>query len=159
MVLFPTAASTRALKKMNGSCDCSPLLTIRWLIVKCLHLQKKTAGSQASLSLQAGLFECTQQPQRLPCKVLKPPAKKTWKPCTGNAPICNLQLYLPKYFKGLTSVVGTGTQGMCASCTVGSLGMSAPGSSVPALQGILLTEGHLLCRMEKKLKIPLNKFF
>lgn len=145
--------------QMNGSCDCSPLLTIRWLVVKCLHLQKKTAGSQASFSVQvqAGVFECRQQPQRLPCKVLQPPAKNTKKPCTDNAPVCNLQLYLPKYFKGLTSAVGTGTQGMCAFLLWGPTGSQHQA----ALQGMgmLLTEGHLLCRMEKKLKISLNKFF
>jgi len=63
VVLFPTVASTEALKKMNGSCDCSPLLTIRWLVVKCLHLQKKKAGSKASflLQVQAGVFEQSQK--------------------------------------------------------------------------------------------------
>lgn len=61
---FQQQQAPRLSKKKNGSCDCSPLLTIRWLVVKCLHLQKKTAGSQASFSLQvqAGVFECRQQP-------------------------------------------------------------------------------------------------
>lgn len=62
----------------------------------------------------------------------------------GNAPIQNLNLYLPKYFKGLTSAVGIGTQETCAVCIVGSHGIPAAGSSVLTLKGILLTEGILL---------------
>lgn len=77
----------------------------------------------------------------------------------GSAPIRNLQLYLPKYFKSLTSVVGIGTQETCAFCTAGSHGIPASGNSVLTLTGILLTEAHLLWRRDKKLKISLNKFF